>query len=142
MRHLPIFAIAGLLAAGGMAQAQYYPGGYGDRDRYYDRSYDRGQHYDRGDYDRYRGDLFSRVRADLERAQANSGWNGGDRHRFDKVREELSEFQRSGNKHELNDTISALQKVVNDNRLAYRDRDILAQDLYQLREFRSRNGWR
>jgi hypothetical protein len=86
--------------------------------------------------------LFSRVRADLERAQADSGWNGGDRRRFDKVREELSEFQRSGNRHELNDTISALQKVVNDNRLAYRDRDILAQDLYQLRDFRARNGWR
>jgi len=127
MRYLPVLALAGLLAAG--AQAQYGP--YGDR------------YYGRDDYNRYRGgDLFSRVRADLERAQANSDWNGGDRHRFDKVREELSEFQRSGNKHELNDTISALQKVVNDNRLAYRDRDILAQDLYQLRDFRSRNGWR
>jgi len=126
MRQLPILAIAGLLAAG--AQAQYRP----DGDRYYDRE----------DYNRPRGDLFNRVRVDLERAQANSNWNGGDRHRFAKVREELSEFQRSGNRHELNDAISALQKVVNDNRLVYRDRDVLAQDLYQLRDFRARNGWR
>src|ERR1700730_11400982 len=136
MRHFPILAVAGLLAAGATVQAQYYPGQYGDRYS------DRGQYYGRDDYNRDRGDLFGRLRSDLQRAQANSGWNGGDRRRFDKVREELNEFQRSGNKHELNDTISALQKVVNDNRLAYRDRDILAQDLYQLRDFRARNGWR
>ena len=140
MRHLPILAIAGLLAVGATAQPQYYPGQgpYGDRDRYGDRS----QYYDRGDYNRNRGDLFGRVRADLERAEANSNWNGGDRRRFAKVREELSEFQRSGSRHELNDAISALQHVVSDNRLAYRDRDILAQDLYQMRDFRARNGWR
>jgi hypothetical protein len=128
MRYLPILAIAGLLAVGASAQPQYSP--YGDR-------------YDgRSDYNRNRGDTFARLRADLERAEANSYWNGGDRHRFNKVREELGEFQRSGNRHELNDTISALQRVVNDNRLAYRDRDVLAQDLYQLRDFRARNGWR
>ena len=82
------------------------------------------------------------MRADLERAEANSNLNGGDRRRFNKVREELSEFQRSGNRHELNDTISALQHVVDSNRLVYGDRDVLAQDLYQLRDFRARNGWR
>src|SRR5579864_2829320 len=126
MRQLLIVAIASLIAAS--AQAQYRP--YSDH------------YYDRDNYNRNPGDLFGRVRSDLERAEANSNWNGGDRHRFAKVREELGEFQRSGSKHELNDTISALQKVVNDNRLAYRDRDILAQDLYQLRDFRARNGWR
>jgi hypothetical protein len=128
MRHFPILALAALLAAGATAQAQYRP--YGDR------------YYGRESYKRYPGDLFGRVRADLERAEANSNWNGGDRRRFAKVREELNEFQRSGNRHELDDTIGALQKVVNDNRLAYRDRDVLAQDLYQLRDFRARNGWR
>ena len=126
MRQLLIVAIASLIAAS--AQAQYRP--YSDH------------YYDRDNYNRNPGDLFGRVRSDLERAEANSNWNGGDRHRFAKVREELGEFQRSGSKHELNDTISALQHVVDSNRLAYRDRDILAQDLYMLRDFRARNGWR
>ena len=128
MRYLPILAMAGLLAAGAVAQAQYRP--YSDR------------YYGRESYNRGPGDLFGRVRADLDRAESNSNWNGGDRRRFSKVREELSEFQRSGDRHELNDAISALQKVVNDNRLDYRDRDVLARDLYQLRDFRARNGWR
>ena len=126
MRQLLIVAIASLIAA--TAQAQYRP--YSDH------------YYDRDNYNRNPGDLFGRVRSDLERAEANSNWNGGDRHRFAKVREELGEFQRSGSKRELNDTISALQHVVDSNRLAYRDRDILAQDLYMLRDFRARNGWR
>jgi len=86
--------------------------------------------------------VFERVRADLDRAESASYPNGGDRHRFNKVREELNEFQRSGNRGELNEAISALQKVVNKNRLSYQDRDVLNQDLYQLRDFRARNGWR
>jgi hypothetical protein len=129
MRHLPILAMASLLAAGTAAYAQY-PGAYGERGQYYGRGVSNP------------GDLFNRVRLDLERAEANSYWKESDRHRFNKVREELGEFQRSGNRHELNDTISALQRVVNDNRLAYRDRDVLAQDLYQLRNFRASQGWR
>jgi hypothetical protein len=103
--------------------------------------YPRGYRYsDRGDY-RDRGGILNQVRADLDRAESHSYANGGDRRRFGKVREELNEFQRTGNPHELNDAISRLQKVVNDNRLAPRDRDILADDLYRLRDFRARNGW-
>jgi len=135
MRSFPIFAIAGLLAVGASAQPRYYPGPP-PVDRYSDRgSYN-------GRFERTPGDLFNRLRSDIERAEANSNWNGGDRRRFNKVREELSEFQRSGNRHELNDTISALQHVVNSNRLVYGDREVLARDLYQLQDFRVRNGWR
>jgi hypothetical protein len=32
--------------------------------------------------------------------------------------------------------------VLNSNRLAYPDRDVLARDLYALRDFRARSGWR
>jgi hypothetical protein len=130
MRHLPILAIAGLFAVGASAQPQYYPGAPP-----VDRYSDRGPYYGRDQ--RNPGDLFNRLRSDIERAEANSNWNGGDRRRFNKVREELAEFQRSANRHELNDTISALQHVVDSNHLVYRDRDILAQDLYQLRDFRA-----
>jgi hypothetical protein len=130
MRYLPALTIAGILGIGAVASAQYP---YGS---------DRRQYYDRDDRSHTRGDLFGRVRRDLDRAESSSGWNGGDRRRFSKVREELNEFQRSGNPHELNDAISALQHVVNSNRLPYEDREMLAQDLYTLRDFRARNGWR
>lgn len=138
MRPLPILAMASLLASGAAVYGQY-PGPYGNPGGGYGG---RSQYYGRDAYNRNPGDLFGRVHADLERAEADSGWNGGDRRRFNKVREELGEFQRSGNRHELNDTISALQHVVDSNHLAYRDREVLAQDLYQLRDFRARNGWR
>jgi hypothetical protein len=88
------------------------------------------------------GGILERVRADLDRAESHSYGNGGDRKRFNNVRQELNDFRRSGNPHELNEAISKLQKVVNDNRLAPRDRDILADDLYRMREFRAGNGWR
>jgi hypothetical protein len=118
-----------LLLAGGVANAQYQPR-YGDRD------------YDRDDGYRNRGgDVFDQVRYDLERVATNAYWNSGDRHRIDKVREELGEFQRSGNRHELNDAIGALQKVVNDNRISFREREMLAGDLDRMRDFRARMGW-
>src|SRR5579864_2233309 len=116
-----LLACSAFLLLSVAANAQYPPRDYG---RYYDR-----------------GELFGRVRADLDRAESNPYANRGDRHRFNKVREELNEFQRSGSKHELNDTISSLQRVVNDNRISPRDRDALADDLYRLRDFRARQGW-
>lgn len=131
-----LMSSAGLLLLGMAANAQYYPRG----DSRYERGY--AGDYDRGDYYRGRGDVFARVFADLDRAEAGDRWSSGDHRRFAKVREELSEFQRSGSRHELNDAIGALQRVVNDNRMSYRDREVLNADLYQLRDFRARNGWR
>lgn len=129
MRRLLVLSLAGAFLVL-TASAQYYP----RRD---------GRYPDRDDYGRNRGGgPFERVRADLYRAESASYPNGGDRHRFDKVREELNEFARTGRPGELNEAISALQKVVNKNRLSYQDRDVLNQDLYQLRDFRARQGWR
>ena len=137
------FVGAVLVAGGTAANAQVYGGGYYDHGRFYGEvGRDRDDRYreDRG------GGLFDRVRADLDRAEADSHWNGGDRRRFNKVREELGEFQgkwASGrfDKHELDDAIGALQKVVSDNRLDYRDRDVLRDDLFRLRDFRARYGY-
>ena len=129
-RLLTVLLGSSLLLASGAAYAQYQPR-YGDRD------------YDRDDGYRNRGsDVFEQVRYDLERAASSSYWNSGDRHRIDKVREELGEFQRSGSRHELNDAIGALQKVVNDNRISFREREILAGDLDRMRDYRARMGWR
>jgi hypothetical protein len=37
---------------------------------------------------------------------------------------------------ELDDVMKAMRRVVNDNRLAPRDRDLLSDDLNKLRDFR------
>ena len=80
--------------------------------------------------------LASHVRADVDRAESTST-TAGDRHRFDRVREEMNQFQRYGKKHDLNRGIKALQKVVDNNHMTPRDRDLFANDLYQLCEVRS-----
>lgn len=130
----------GLLIGIVSANAQVYGRGsyengrvYGEFGRY------PGDRYDRG------GSIFDRVRADLDRAESKYYASGGDRRRFNKVREELSEFQGKWangryDRHELDDVIGSLQRVVNDNRLDYRDRDVLQDDLYRLRDFRARNN--
>lgn len=147
MRHLlaTVLLGSGLLAGVLSAQTQY--------DGRYDRRYD-GRYNDRGrvegDYgryggDRYRGgDVFDRLRRDLDRAESHSYGRGSDHRRFNKVRQEMGEFQNKWargrfDRHELDDVIGALKRVVNDNRIDPRDRDALANDMYQLREFRAAN---
>lgn len=137
--------VGGALMAGGLAaNAQVYGGGYYDRGRFYG-DVGRGDRY-RDDRDYRGGGLFDRVRGDLDRAESHFYGSGGDRRRFNKVREELGEFQgkwASGrfDRHELDDAIGALHRVVNDNRLDYRDRDVLQDDLFRLRDFRARYGY-
>lgn len=130
----------GLLIGCIAGNAQVYGGGYYDRGRVY------------GEFGRYPDDrngrgggLFDRVRADLDRAESSYFSSGGDHRRLNRVREELSEFQSKWangryDRHELDEAIGALQKVVNDNRLNYRDRSVLQDDLYRLRDFRARNN--
>jgi hypothetical protein len=138
MRKILAKALMGsVLLCGIAANAQVYGRGY----------YDQGRVYGEFGRDRDRGPgLFDRVRADMDRAESHSYWNGGDRRRFNKVREELGEFQSKWangryDRHELDDAIGALQKVVNDNRLEYRDRGALQDDLFRLRDFRASNGY-
>jgi hypothetical protein len=142
MRHaFPIVLIGScLLLTGITAQAQVYGRG----------SYENGRltaEFGRYPENRDLGPaLLDRVRRDVDRADSDSfrvGGGSGDHKRFNKVREELGEFQgklSSGrfDRHELDDAIKNLQRVVNDNRLDYRDRDVLVGDLAQLREFRAR----
>ena len=145
MRSFTAKALAGavLLAGSLAANAQVYGRGYYDNGRFYGEFGREDRYRDRED----RGfGVFDRVRADLDRAESSSYWNGGDRKRFNKVREELGEFQGKWangryDKHELDDTIAALQRVVNDNRLEYRDRNALQEDLFRLRDFRARTNY-
>jgi len=109
------------------------------RDRDGDRFYrDRDDFY-RGDW---RGQLFARVRQDLDYVSRYS-FRGDDRYRLDRVYRELDDLQRdyaSGrwDRRALADVVDSLTRVVDDNRLAPRDRDILRDDLRRLRELQDR----
>ena len=85
--------------------------------------------------------LFERVRDDVRHVQDVTWPGGGDQYRLARTMQELSELQgkmaqRVYDEHELDDVIGALSRVVSDNRMAPRDRDILNDDLARLREFR------
>jgi hypothetical protein len=133
MRHLLIEALAGsgLLLFGLNAAAQP------PRDAPY---------YNRGEFESAQS-LFRQVRTDIDRAERNAYDNfSGDRSRFARVRGELSELQRQWDENEyapsqVDNVIVALQRVMDDNNLSYRDRDMLASDLRQLRDFRSGHGY-
>jgi hypothetical protein len=108
-------------------------GRYRDNDRYYDRD-------DRG-YRRGGGSLMERVESDLNYA-ASSAYSRGERNRVEKARHELGEFERAWNtgrfnRHDLDDSIAAIQKVIDHNRLDERARSILWNDVQRLRDFRA-----
>jgi hypothetical protein len=111
---------------------------------------DRGDRYHQGDRGEgfWRGRLFERVRADLEHIQSVTPVFSGDEYRLVRVREELGELQRKYEDHgydsaKMEDVVAAMQRVVSDNHLAGRDRDMLSDDLTRLREFQDHHdGYR
>lgn len=104
---------------------------YRDRDTYF-----RGENW--------RGQLFQRVRQDVEYLQSVTYPGGGDQWRLARTLQELDELQgklAAGrfDEQELDEVMGALRRVVQDNRLSQRDRTLLADDLDRLREFRARH---
>ena len=84
--------------------------------------------------------LFERVREDLNRVQTVA-FPGNDEYRIVKTKEELTDLQSkvTAGKYdepELDSVIGALGKVVADNRLSTRDREMLNDDLTRLRDYR------
>jgi len=131
------------------------PGGQ-NPDRGFDR--DRGRDGDREDGfyrdrdERFRRDdwkqqFFAHVRQDVEHMRSITFPFGADQYRLARTEQELDELQSKLARHqyderELNDVIDALARVVRDNRLPPRDRDVLSDDLNRMREFRTRhNDW-
>ena len=97
---------------------------------------------DRGD-DR-REMFFQRIREDLDRATSSASPYRGDRQQLAKTKYELNELQTKLSQgvyddRELNEVMDALQGVVESNRLAPRDRNILSEDLKRLDDFRVRH---
>jgi hypothetical protein len=144
MRHLFVKGIvtSGLLLLGMTAYAQDR-----DRDRDDRRDEDRYHREDRGEQ-WWQGRMFDRVRTDIEHIQAGTFPFSSDEYRLTRVKQELNELQAKMAEHrydqpELDDVISALQRVVSDNHMQGRDRDMLADDLNRLRSFREHHdGYR
>ena len=119
-------------------------GRYRDDDQYYDRD-DPGYRREEP-YNRSGGSLIERVQSDLRYADSDA-YSRRERKRIDNARKELWEFQRAWSagrfkRHELDDTIAAIQKVVDHNALRDRARSIIWDDLQRLRAFRAEHQGR
>jgi hypothetical protein len=146
MKYIVLRSLAGtgLLLFGLTAALQAGPQ---DRDRYRDPD---AWHEGRDTYfrsDAWRMHMFQRVREDLDHVQSLA-FTGGDQYRIARTKEELNELQnklaaREYDQPELDEVIATLQRVVTDNRLTPRDRDILTDDLNRMREYREHHAdWR
>jgi hypothetical protein len=87
--------------------------------------------------------MFDKVRADLDRAQTNAYPDSvGSSPRFDMARTKLEQLERSWDQAQFNsrqiaNIVSAMQTVLNDNRLVPHDSDELSADLSRLMEFQT-----
>jgi hypothetical protein len=95
--------------------------------------------------ERYRGEnwrmhMFAEIREDLDHVQSTT-FGGRDELRIARTKEELNELQGDLEAHrysqaKLDEVIGTLQKVVADNRMSGREREILNDDLHRLRDYR------
>jgi hypothetical protein len=102
--------------------------------------------------ERFRGEawrarVFVHVRTDLEHIW--SAGNAADREhaRLDKTKEELTKMQADLDQGRwdngiLNDVIDSIRKSSDDDRLAQRDRAVLADDVARLKEFQDQHNRR
>jgi hypothetical protein len=102
-------------------------------------SYDR-PYGDRG-YARQDRALFDHVRMDLDRAAGYPYASRADRKRFDDARSKLFDFatrfdQGRYQKHELDEAIDRIQRVIANNSLDPRDRGALDEDLRRMKDYR------
>jgi hypothetical protein len=85
------------------------------------------------------------VRADVEHVRSVTWPGGGDSYRLDRTVDQLNQLQTKLADHvyderDLDDVIGVLSRVVSDNRMAPRDRDILTDDLTRMREYRDHHA--
>ena len=129
----------GVLALGLAANAQTW------RQDPYDRSRDR---YDDDRYSqqgRYGSGLIDRVMSDLNRAAERARLDGHEVKHFDEVARNLEEFgsrwaRGKFDTGKLDKAIHNLEHLAEADRVRGRDRDMLARDLEDLRQFRASRG--
>ena len=90
--------------------------------------------------ERWRAHMFAEIREDLDHVHT-SVFAARDEYRIERTKHELNELQESlsarrYDQAKLDDVVEAMQKVVADNRLTARDRNILNEDLQRLRDYR------
>ncbi|HEX4750800.1 MAG TPA: hypothetical protein VH302_14760 [Bryobacteraceae bacterium] len=91
--------------------------------------------------EQWRHHLFAQVREDLSHVNSAAWAAEREKHRLARTRQELTDLQvklEQGrfDRDELNDVIDSLQKSADDQRLSPRDREVLADDLNRLRDYR------
>jgi hypothetical protein len=102
--------------------------------------------------ERFRGEewrphIFMYVNTDLEHVWSAVRASDQERTRLEKTKEELTKMQGDLDQGRwdngiLNDVIDSIRKSSNDNRLAQRDRGVLADDLTRLKEFQDQHNRR
>lgn len=122
-----------LLAIIPQASAQY-------RDHDQHRDHDEAREHDRYD-SRYVSTLIDRVHTDLNHAYGAWHFSDADRDRLNGAQKKLREFAQKWDhgkfdKDELDDAISSIQHVLDNNKLPREDRDAISDDLSQLRAMR------
>ena len=100
--------------------------------------------------ERFRGEawrphLFTYVRTDLEHIWSAVKASEQERTRLEKTEQELAKMQADLDHGRwdngiLNDVIDSIRKSASDDRLAQRDRAILADDLTRLKEFQDQHN--
>jgi len=102
--------------------------------------------------ERFRGDqwrphIFMHVRTDLDHIWSARRASDKERRRLDRTKEELTKMQADLDQGRfdngiLNDVIDSIRKSSNDERLAPRDREVLADDLVRLKDYQDHhNHW-
>ena len=87
--------------------------------------------------------MFDKIQDDLNHAATNGYPNYlGDNARFDVARNEIGQLEQSWDhgrydSRQFDLTTSAMQMILNDNRLMLHDREVLNADLIRLAEFRA-----
>ena len=102
--------------------------------------------------ERFRGEewrphVFMHVRTDLEHIWSAVRASDRERRRLERTKEELTRMQADLDQGRwdngiLNDVIDSIRKSSNDDRLAERDRAVLANDLVRLKEFQDQHNRR
>ena len=102
--------------------------------------------------DRYRGEqwrahVFLQVRSDLDHVWSARRASDRERARLERTKEELTKLQADLDHGRwdngiLNDVIDSVRKSSNDDRLAPRDREVLADDVNRLKDYQdNHNHW-
>jgi hypothetical protein len=102
--------------------------------------------------ERFRGEewrphIFMYVKTDLENIWSAARASDKERARLDRTKEELAKMQADldqgrWDNNILNDVIDSIRKSSNDDRLAQRDRAVLADDVGRLKEFQDQHNHR